>query len=281
MNLVRRSTCNSNALALAVAVALLSNCSGSSDDVDDTSFTDVSQDMMLEDLLPVGLDSGADFVDSASDDDTVTAKDVGPPETAMEDVSPPETTTEDVGPPETATEDLGPVVCQVTSSDAQGPYYVEGAPFKNPISDPDEPGTRLVLSGTVSGTDCAGISEAVVDVWQTDAAGLYPSKDEGFRLRGKVAADENGVYTFETVLPGFYEGRPRHVHIKVSGASFVGLTTQVYFEGDPYLWPVDSCGPPTCHSDDPKRIVPLHSELVDGVEKQVGTLNLVLNEQPM
>jgi catechol 1,2-dioxygenase len=53
--------------------------------------------------------------------------------------------------------------------------------------------------------------------------------------------------------------RPAHIHIKVSYPGFETLTTQLYFEGDPYLWPNDACGP-GCRSNDPKRIIDLHPE---------------------
>jgi protocatechuate 3,4-dioxygenase beta subunit len=169
------------------------------------------------------------------------------------------------------------MVCIPTSSDAQGPYYISGAPFVNPISGPEEPGPRIVLSGRITDSECNGVTEGVVDIWQTDAQGLYPTPEEGFRLRGKVAADSDGNYSFETVLPGLYEGRPRHVHAKVSGAGFETLTTQIYFANDPYLWPNDSCGPPTCHSDDPARIIELLPEEVEEGEKQYGELNFTLS----
>lgn len=261
--------------ALFVAVLVLA-CSETEQDTDDVAQSDQS-------LEP----SDANSEDVAFD--TIPAAEVGM-EMAVEpeDASEPEEdapvhdlwtdtgTDPDLGDPDLGGLDMGPEVCVVTESDAQGPYYIEGAPFKNPIFEEDEPGTRLIISGTIRGTDCQAVAEGVVDIWQTDADGVYPGANEGFRLRGKVAADEFGNYSFETVYPGLYEGRPRHVHLKISGEGFGTVTTQIYFAGDPYLWPVDSCGPPTCHSDDPLRIIELVSEMHDGEEKLVGSLDLVL-----
>ena len=54
--------------------------------------------------------------------------------------------------------------------------------------------------------------------------------------------DENGKYEYETILPGFYPNggtfRPRHIHYKVSHENGAPLTTQLYFDCDPYI-PVD------------------------------------------
>ena len=169
-----------------------------------------------------------------------------------------------------------PITCTPTQQDAKGPYFIEGAPFNDAIAGPEEPGEALLIKGFVLTEDCESITDVVIDVWQTDAEGLYPDEDEGFRLRGKVQTAADGRYAFTTVLPGFYEGRPRHLHLKVSAPGHVELYTQLYFEGDPYLWPVDSCGPPTCHSDDPDRILAL-TELGSGDEMiLVGDIDLVL-----
>lgn len=169
-----------------------------------------------------------------------------------------------------------PITCAPTQQDAKGPYFIEGAPFDDSIAGPDEPGDPLLIKGFILTEDCDSISEVVIDVWQTDAEGLYPGEEEGFRLRGKVIPSADGRYAFTTVLPGFYEGRPRHLHLKVAAPGYVELVTQLYFEGDPYLWPVDSCGPPTCHSDDPARILAL-TELGAGDEViLVGDFDIVL-----
>lgn len=44
--------------------------------------------------------------------------------------------------------------CRPTASDILGPFYRFGAPFRARLAGPDEPGDRLVLTGTVFGSDC-------------------------------------------------------------------------------------------------------------------------------
>ena len=67
------------------------------------------------------------------------------------------------------------------------------------------------------------------------------------------------MFQVETIRPGNYlQGtgyRPAHVHFTFTRAGHRTLTTQIYFAGDPYLAPADSCG--SCGSNDPERIVPL------------------------
>ena len=225
------------------------------------------------DQEPMGEDVGADNGDMMGWQDGVADTGADVPVGSVRDAG------EDVpeAPDGVSEPDLvEPITCAPTQQDAQGPYYVPGAPFTDAIAGPDEPGDRLLIKGVVRDEDCMTLPGVIIDVWQTDAFGAYPGEDEGFRLRGRVEAGADGFYAFETVLPGFYEGRPRHIHLKVSAPDHVLLTTQVYFKGDPWLWPNDSCGPPTCHSDDPARIVSLTELGIDDESILVGDLDLVL-----
>ncbi|HXE96118.1 MAG TPA: hypothetical protein VN642_06925, partial [Dongiaceae bacterium] len=66
-----------------------------------------------------------------------------------------------------------------------------------------------------------------------------PLKLEEYQLRGRIRTGADGRYSFETILPGNYRVtetwvRPRHIHYIVSHPSRGSLTTQLYFEDDPY-----------------------------------------------
>ena len=84
---------------------------------------------------------------------------------------------------------------------------------------------------------CAALPNAVVEIWHADRAGDYDDAADG-RYRGQTAADTDGAYAFETILPGRYlngaEFRPSHVHAKVWVEGRLRLTTQLYFANDPY-----------------------------------------------
>lgn len=127
--------------------------------------------------------------------------------------------------------------CKITDDNILGPFYKADAPFREDITE-GELGTGLVVEGTVYGCDCATpLAEAIVDVWQANDAGAYDNV--GYVLRGRVKTGSDGRYRVETILPGWYLNgatyRPRHIHYKVSHPDGTALTTQLYFEGDPYI----------------------------------------------
>lgn len=116
-----------------------------------------------------------------------------------------------------------------TPRDAEGPFYQAGAPRKASLAEPGTKGERMLLTGTVYARDCRPVPNAQLDFWQTDEKGEYDNA--GFRYRGQVVADASGRYSLETVLPGEYPGRPRHIHVKVQAPGGRVLTTQIYFPG--------------------------------------------------
>ncbi|MCA9583056.1 MAG: hypothetical protein KC416_14755, partial [Myxococcales bacterium] len=137
---------------------------------------------------------------------------------------------------------------------------VPGSPPRARLASPDEPGERLLVTGVISNACQTPATGHVLDVWGADETGAYHSVTRFYRLRGHVTTDERGFFAFETIIPGRYaEGdgfRPSHLHAKVFAPNGqTVLTTQLYFEGDPYLYPNDSCPITTCKSNDPDRIL--------------------------
>ena len=47
-------------------------------------------------------------------------------------------------------------------------------------------------------------------------------------------SSENGNYNLESILPGYYGSRPRHIHIKITTPNEEILVSQLYFGNDPY-----------------------------------------------
>ena len=80
-------------------------------------------------------------------------------------------------------------------------------------------------------TSCAPIARALLDFWHCDDAGEYDNS--GYTLRGHQFADSRGRYRLETIIPGVYTGRTRHIHVKVQRPQGQVLTTQLYFPGEP------------------------------------------------
>jgi protocatechuate 3,4-dioxygenase beta subunit len=115
-------------------------------------------------------------------------------------------------------------------------------------------GERIIVTGRVLDSDGRPVHNALVEVWQTNAAGRYAhAKDQhpapldpNFTGAGRCLTDADGRYRFVTVKPGAYPWknhpnawRPAHIHFSVFGTAFTQrLVTQMYFPGDP-LMPFD------------------------------------------
>jgi protocatechuate 3,4-dioxygenase beta subunit len=149
---------------------------------------------------------------------------------------PPGTLGMDMGPDATGADGPDQTACTITESNIEGPFYTPGAPERSVLVMPDMPGTRLVVQGRVLDSGCAPLAGATVDVWQANDAGAYDSA--GFVLRGVMTTDASGGFELHTIIPGHYLNgstyRPAHIHVKASAPGHELLTTQLYFEGDPY-----------------------------------------------
>jgi protocatechuate 3,4-dioxygenase beta subunit len=117
-----------------------------------------------------------------------------------------------------------------TPAQTEGPYYTPNTPQRASLLEPGMAGTKLVLTGYVLATDCAPVARALLDFWQADDRGEYDNA--GYRLRGHQFTDDQGRFTLETVVPGLYPGRTRHIHVKVQAPNRPVLTTQLYFPGE-------------------------------------------------
>jgi len=110
-------------------------------------------------------------------------------------------------------------------------------------------GERIVVSGRVLDEDGRPVRNALVEVWQANAAGRYKHEvdnhpaplDPNFSGAGRVLSDDDGNYRFITIKPGSYPWgnhenawRPAHIHFSVFGRAFMQrVVTQMYFPGDP------------------------------------------------
>ncbi len=143
-----------------------------------------------------------------------------------------------------------------TASQTAGPYVHIGlAPNMCGIGGvyPEDLGVRMVTEETkgeritvkmriLDGTGSV-IKDAMIEIWQADADGLYnsPSEPRGradpnFTGWGRQPSDmETGVFTFETIKPGrvpMPDGRLQAPHISlwiVARGINLGLQTRMYF----------------------------------------------------
>lgn len=136
------------------------------------------------------------------------------------------------------------VDCGVTRSDDLGPYYVSGTSEIINLNTQSLPGDKIVVSGKIYGTtnDSTPVANAMIEVWHADNGGIYHPVGDGnisnyeasqITLRGFVTTDAQGNYTFESIRPGLYPGRPRHFHYRITANGYQTLVTQIYFKDDP------------------------------------------------
>jgi protocatechuate 3,4-dioxygenase beta subunit len=118
-----------------------------------------------------------------------------------------------------------------TPPQTAGPFFKPRSPRRVSLLEPGVAGPPIVVAGSVLSTDCRPIPGALLDFWQADGRGEYDNA--GFRLRGHQFADEQGRYRLETVVPGLYPGRTRHIHVRVQAPNQPPLTTQLYFPDEP------------------------------------------------
>lgn len=148
----------------------------------------------------------------------------------------------DSGAPPEETGTSGPVnpglTCELTGSDIEGPFWVPGVPVRQDLDLYGDPGPKLELEGVVRDADtCDPVPDAVVEIWHADPDGGYDEAADG-KYRGQTRSDSEGRYRFSTLVPGRYlngdQFRPAHVHVKVWIDGEERLTTQLYFDNDPY-----------------------------------------------
>lgn len=162
-----------------------------------------------------------------------------------------------------------PADCAVTEDNIEGPFYKAGAPLSpNATANlrSGVAGDPLQVRGVIYSADCVTpLRGAIVDVWQADEDGEYDNT--GFTLRARMRTDACGRYQFDSILPGNYDNRPRHIHYKVSHPDGRSLTTQLYFAGeqfndtDPFI--KDSLIKPLTEIDTPTgRIRSCHFDVV-------------------
>ncbi len=112
-------------------------------------------------------------------------------------------------------------------------------------------GQRIIVYGRVSDEHGRPQRDALVEVWQANAAGRYRHDgdqhdaplDPAFTGAGAALTDGDGCYEFLTIDPGAYPWgnhhnawRPRHIHFSLFGPAWASrLVTQMYFPGDPLL----------------------------------------------
>ena len=143
----------------------------------------------------------------------------------------------------------GATACVARPEQTEGPFFVDERLERSDLrSDPatgavsaGTPLTLVLAVGALRGATCAPVEGSIVDVWQCDAAGRYSDVRDGTAstvgqrfLRGFQATDARGEARFTTIVPGWYEGRAVHIHVRIATPRAGGgrdvFTSQLYFD---------------------------------------------------
>jgi hydroxyquinol 1,2-dioxygenase len=139
-----------------------------------------------------------------------------------------------------------------------GPFYWEGAPDLPLGSNLAEgvKGEPAFYSGRVLDADGTPLVDALLDIWSGDGEGNYDMQipgEMGMKARGRIRTDASGRYWFRSIRPTFYpvptDGpvgrmlrkmgrhpyRPGHIHMIVSAAGHLPVTTHLFVAGSDYL----------------------------------------------
>jgi protocatechuate 3,4-dioxygenase, alpha subunit len=137
-----------------------------------------------------------------------------------------------------------------TSSQTVGPFFSIGLGrlCNENIVAGEIAGEHVAIEGRIIDGDGTPVPDAVLEIWQADAHGVYPSNGNGgeespaatgFRGFGRVATSEDGRFRFVSIKPGCMkdrEGREQAPHLLVSifmRGLLTRLMTRIYFPDEP------------------------------------------------
>jgi protocatechuate 3,4-dioxygenase, alpha subunit len=136
-----------------------------------------------------------------------------------------------------------------SSSQTIGPffhvYFNEKGVTAN-VASTGAKGDRIRLACRVIDGDGVPVPDAMLEIWQADAAGIYNHPDDPRRSHadpavhgfGRLPANDDGVCEFETVMPGRVPSRNSavqapHINVTIFGRGLLkGLSTRIYFAGN-------------------------------------------------
>ena len=133
-----------------------------------------------------------------------------------------------------------------TPSQTVGPFFHLGLdrPEWGDLTADNPLGERIAIEGRVTDGDGAGVPDAMIELWQANAAGRYNHPDDHqqdrpldprFRGFGRVATNAQGHFRIVTIKPGPVPGRGNalqapHINIALFARGLlIHLYPRIYF----------------------------------------------------
>jgi protocatechuate 3,4-dioxygenase, alpha subunit len=131
-----------------------------------------------------------------------------------------------------------------TPSQTVGPYFAYGLTPEqylydfpsiadgNMIPHEEVPGQRITVFGQVLDGKGTPIPDAMIEIWQADAAGTYPQPPQPFRGFGRLGTGTlpQSIFEFKTIKPGRVEQQAPHLNVLVfMRGLLVHAYTRLYF----------------------------------------------------
>lgn len=133
--------------------------------------------------------------------------------------------------------------CTETPTETEGPFPTKAPSsyVRTNIKD-DRTGIPFTINITITNKNasCAALSGVIVDIWHCDKDGYYSEyggttmQTVDFTsvhfLRGRQITDANGLVSFTSIFPGWYQSRATHIHVHIYNAAGTSLkVTQIAF----------------------------------------------------
>ena len=135
---------------------------------------------------------------------------------------------------------------QRTASQTVGPFFLDALIHVGDevIAKAGTAGEAMILEGSVLDAEGAPVNDAVLELFQADAAGQYALDNQQTRSGtvfsgfGRATMDATGKYRFSTIYPGVVRGtnmvQAPHFDLMVFARGLLKpLVTRIYFEDDP------------------------------------------------
>jgi protocatechuate 3,4-dioxygenase alpha subunit len=176
-----------------------------------------------------------------------------------------------------------------TPSQTVGPFFHLGLdrPEWSDLTAGNRAGERIAIEGRVLDGDGAPVPDALIELWQANAAGRYAHPDDrqtdkpldpNFRGFGRVATDAEGRFRVTTIRPGPVPGRGNtlqvpHINLVFFSRGLLNhLHTRIYFADEP----ANASDPLLASIEDPAVRGTLLARRAEGSSPAVYRFDIVL-----